>query len=318
MTATLIYTLQFDVPKQESWLKMVLSAPLCFFGSMAHDPSTMQLIWDSGASVSITPNKNDFVSTLDKVPNNIKLNGLAKGLEIAGAGSVEWNVLDTKGHLHTLKLPAYYIPKNPVHLLSTTSLLQTYLDETILIQPHELNLSGIESAAPLLPGTPVNDSLRVLPTPITMVTPSISFGSLPQSAWPYDVLSSPFNPCMYPDNTPHPSSKFFFPSPSSTLTGVPSEGAAIVISEGAFCLFSPSLLPSWSNHITTFTGNSSEGDLYTIKCCHQKAPGNNTQTPSSYHYQRDYDPFWQSPVFQISHNLLKHFIFASQSTQIWI
>ena len=61
MTATLIYTLQFDVPKQESWLKMALSAPLCFFGSMTHDPSTMQLIWDSGASVLITPNKDDFL-----------------------------------------------------------------------------------------------------------------------------------------------------------------------------------------------------------------------------------------------------------------
>ena len=145
MTATLIYTLQFDVPKHESWLKMALSAPLRFFGSMAHDPSTMQLIWDSGASVSITPNKDDFVGPLDKVPTNIKLNGLAKGLEIAGQGTVEWNVLDTTGHLRTLKLPAYYVPKSPVCLLSTTSLLQTYSDETILIQPHELSLSGIQS-----------------------------------------------------------------------------------------------------------------------------------------------------------------------------
>ena len=145
MTATLIYTLQFHVPKQESWLKMALSAPLCFFGSMAHDPSTMQLIWDSGASILITPNKDDFISPLNKVPSNIKLNGLANGLEIAGAGTIEWNVLDTMGHLCTLKLPVYYIPKSPVHLFSTTSLLQTYSDETILIQPHELSLSSIQS-----------------------------------------------------------------------------------------------------------------------------------------------------------------------------
>ena len=106
MTANLIYTLQFDVPKNESWLKMALSAPLHFFRSMAHNPSMMQLIWDSGASVLITPNKEDFVGKLDNIPFNIKLNGLAKGLEIAGAGSVEWHVLDTKGQLHTLKIPA--------------------------------------------------------------------------------------------------------------------------------------------------------------------------------------------------------------------
>ena len=145
MTATLIYTLQFDVPKHESWLKMALSAPLRFFRSMAHDPSTMQLIWDSGASISITPNKDDFIGSLNDVPSTIKLNGLAKGLEIAGAGTIEWNVLDTTGHLCTLKLPAYYVPTSPVHLLSTTSLLQTYADETILIQPHELSLSGTQS-----------------------------------------------------------------------------------------------------------------------------------------------------------------------------
>ena len=105
----------------------------------------MQLIWDSGTSVSITPNKDDLVGKLEKVPSNIKLNGLAKGLEIAGAGLVEWNVLNTKGHLRTLKILVYYVPKSPVHLLSTTSLLQTYLDETILIHPHELCLSSIPS-----------------------------------------------------------------------------------------------------------------------------------------------------------------------------
>jgi hypothetical protein len=41
-----------------------------------------------------------------------------------------------------LKLPAYYVPKTPVRLLSTTSLLQTYTGETILLEPHQLTLSG--------------------------------------------------------------------------------------------------------------------------------------------------------------------------------
>ena len=42
-----------------------------------------------------------------------------------------------------LKLPAYYVPQSPVCLLSMTSLLQTYLGETILMQPHEITLSGL-------------------------------------------------------------------------------------------------------------------------------------------------------------------------------
>ena len=124
---------------------MALSAPLHFFGSMTHNPSMMQLIWDYGASILITPNNDNFTGRLKKVPTNVKLNGLAKGLDITGAGLVEWHVLDTKGHLRTLKIPAQYVPKSPVHLLSTTSLLLTYPFETILIHPCELCLSGVTS-----------------------------------------------------------------------------------------------------------------------------------------------------------------------------
>ena len=58
--------------------------------------------------------------------------------------------------------------------------------------------------APLLPDTPVNDDLPVLPLTVTQVSPAKSFASSPQSGRPYNVLSSPFNPVTYPNSFPSP------------------------------------------------------------------------------------------------------------------
>ena len=40
-----------------------------------------------------------------------------------------------------IKVPAYLVSKIKVRLLSTTSLLQTYADETITIEAHQLTLA---------------------------------------------------------------------------------------------------------------------------------------------------------------------------------
>jgi hypothetical protein len=56
---------------------------------------------------------------------------------------VAWSVLDSKGMLRVLKLPAYYVPQSPVRLLSTTSFLQTHGPETIHMEEHQLTVSGV-------------------------------------------------------------------------------------------------------------------------------------------------------------------------------
>ena len=52
---------------------------------------------------------------------------------------------DTDGMLWLIKIPAFYVPKCKVRLLSTMSLLQTYKDEKIEIDKTMLTLSGIPS-----------------------------------------------------------------------------------------------------------------------------------------------------------------------------
>jgi hypothetical protein len=77
----------------------------------------------------------------------IKLSGLARGLNIKGQGHMMWAAHNTEGLLRVIKVPAYHVPGCKIHLLSTSSLLQTYIGEQIILDDVKLTLSG-ESSDP--------------------------------------------------------------------------------------------------------------------------------------------------------------------------
>ena len=122
-------------------LRMALQAPAKFRSSLPKNAS-YPIIWDSGASLSISPNKKDFVGPYTKATTALRVKGLANGLRIEGRGHVLWSVLDVKGQLRMLKVPAYHVPGSRVRLLSTTSLMQTYPDEDIVLTSSGARLSG--------------------------------------------------------------------------------------------------------------------------------------------------------------------------------
>jgi hypothetical protein len=103
--------------------------------SLGPKANTSPIIWDSGASISITPDLSDFHGTVTPPGEITQLKGIAKGLQNNGQGEVHWAVHDQLGNLRILKVPAYHVPNIKVRLLSTTSLLQTYPDETITSNP---------------------------------------------------------------------------------------------------------------------------------------------------------------------------------------
>ena len=123
-------------------LRMALQAPLRFRSSFVAKTTTYPVIWDSGASFSVSPDRNDFVGPITRPSTFTQLQGIAKGLRIEGHGHVMWAIHDTKGQLRLIKVPAYYAPKIRVRLLSTTSLLQSYPNESIRVESHQLILSG--------------------------------------------------------------------------------------------------------------------------------------------------------------------------------
>jgi hypothetical protein len=114
-------------------------------GQASTKVATMPIIWDSGASISLSFNQADFVGVMKPVSKQTRHQGIAKGLSVEGRGHVLWPMLDTNGQLRLLKVPALYVPNCPVRLLSTTSLLQTYNGESIELLATQMRLSGLAS-----------------------------------------------------------------------------------------------------------------------------------------------------------------------------
>ena len=109
-----------------------------------HDNGSFEVIWDSGASHTITNDQKDFVGKL-RSPGLVKrLTGLASGLWIKGVGEIEWSFIGTDGNFRTITIPAYYVPDSPVKLLSTAQVLQHYSNETIQLSDSSATLSGIK------------------------------------------------------------------------------------------------------------------------------------------------------------------------------
>jgi hypothetical protein len=78
----------------------------------------------------------------EKPPMMIKLSGLARGLNIKGQSHVMSAEHNTEGLLRVIKVPAYHVPGCKIRLLSTSSLLQTYSGEQIILDNVKLTPSG--------------------------------------------------------------------------------------------------------------------------------------------------------------------------------
>ena len=91
----------------------------------------------------MTNEKDDFNGTLDTSPQPLEVKGVSQGVRVSGKGTVVWHMMDTRGMLRTIKIPALYIPEANTRLLSTSSLLQAYKGEQITQHPGGMTLSGI-------------------------------------------------------------------------------------------------------------------------------------------------------------------------------
>ena len=105
--------------------KTILQHPMACQAAMPPGDS-YTIVWDSGASMCVTFDKNDFVGPIKPLPKGSSIQGITNNLKIEGVGTVIWSLLDTNGTLCHLKLPCYYIPKIKQRLLSTSVFTKTY------------------------------------------------------------------------------------------------------------------------------------------------------------------------------------------------
>lgn len=122
------------------------------------------VIWDTGASVCVSPDKNDFISYNE--PSNIcQVKGLGgKKSQVAGEGFVLWSIHDVNGQLRQFKLPACHIPDCKSRLISTNVLLNTYQSEYLTVDATGLELSGFQGDQTRSPVLVHNNPATNLPT----------------------------------------------------------------------------------------------------------------------------------------------------------
>jgi hypothetical protein len=90
------------------------------FGNARHP-----VIFDSGASLGITFDRNDFDGSLTKPEGDLRLGGMAQGLQIEGIGSVTWTFRNPDGSEVQIRSNCYYVPGAKVRLLSPQRLFNS-------------------------------------------------------------------------------------------------------------------------------------------------------------------------------------------------
>lgn len=85
----------------------------------------LPIVIDTGASFSLTPNLEDFV-TKPIACGTKSLNGLSSKTPVLGVGQVKWKVRDLNGTTKTILVSAYYVPDTQIRLLSPQSYFQEH------------------------------------------------------------------------------------------------------------------------------------------------------------------------------------------------
>ena len=97
------------------------------FQVLASDPQALMtigggqrkpVIFDTGASLGITFDKNDFDGPLTVPEGDLRLGGMAQGLKIAGVGPVTWTFRNPDGSEVKIRSQCYYVPEAKVRLIS--------------------------------------------------------------------------------------------------------------------------------------------------------------------------------------------------------
>ncbi|KAI2511449.1 hypothetical protein MHU86_2885 [Fragilaria crotonensis] len=116
---------------------MALQAPARMRNALGSATNSAPIIWDSGASISISPDPEDFQGTMRSPGTITQLKGIAR---TSNQGSRRSHLGSSRHERQPAndQGPRFLCPGIKVRLLSTTSLLQTYQGETIQVESIDL------------------------------------------------------------------------------------------------------------------------------------------------------------------------------------
>ena len=128
------------------------------------------IVWDTGASMSITPDSRDFIGqTAEHSTVMVQGIGGGRGLRAYGIGWIRWYIPDDRGGVRCIQIRGYHVPDAPMRLLSTASFLQHYPGEHIIVTANELRVTSDAPHNPMTwPITVPIDPQTNLPTSIVL------------------------------------------------------------------------------------------------------------------------------------------------------
>ena len=105
------------------------------FTLLASDPQALMavgggqrkpVIFDTGASLGITYEKDDFEGPLTIPEGDLRLGGMAQGLKIEGVGAVTWTFRNFNSSEVCIRSQCYYVPEAKVRLISPQRLFDKH------------------------------------------------------------------------------------------------------------------------------------------------------------------------------------------------
>ena len=87
------------------------------------------IIFDSGASITLSPYKSDFSDGIKEVSQHEKLHGISSSSAIKGVGKISLLVHDDNGNSRRIITDAFYVPDARVRLLSICRYRENYPNE---------------------------------------------------------------------------------------------------------------------------------------------------------------------------------------------
>ncbi|MGH3055544.1 MAG: GAG-pre-integrase domain-containing protein, partial [Gaiellaceae bacterium] len=89
-----------------------------------------KIVFDTGASMTVSFCRDDFISTVTPAKPGLNLKGISKGLPVEGVGTLRWRVRTDDGSFQDLTTQGYYVPKMKIWLFSPHTHFMTSRDVT--------------------------------------------------------------------------------------------------------------------------------------------------------------------------------------------
>lgn len=113
-------------------------------GKRRYSAADFGIIWDTGASQTVTFSKEDFTTGIDYYATPQNATGIAAGLEILGKGMVRWDISMNDGTVYPIAIEALYCPSAnrrllcPQQLKKFLSAQNSALSCTMSIENHHI------------------------------------------------------------------------------------------------------------------------------------------------------------------------------------